>query len=1070
MVAHPTLFTRIELGSDGEPVQTIDDTEVSEFKVQVSICADIEAEKDKFVKPFKIVGDRLFRLQLLKDNEHYYLLQDIHHIISDGASRMVMLADIEKAYRGEQLQPEEKTMAEVATAEDARSKSADFEADKKWYADHFDCGDVYSPLLGDILAEGKKTSGEAKLSRQMMVDVDELEAYCKNHGIYKSTFFTAAYGYLLAKYNNEQQALFSTIHNGRSDKQLAHSVAMLVRTLPVYAKWDDETTVLDFLNACQEQMSGCRQHETYSYSDVVNDLGLQSATMFAWHGSLFDSLTFARLPMQAKRLNNNSLEVAIYVKAYIRDGKYIAEAEYNPGEYSDALVAQFLESYEAVVQDMLKQSMLRNVEITTPEQKACLDGFNTQGYDYDTSETIVSLFRKQAKATPDAMAVVFKDHRYTYAQVDEISDRMACYIASKGIGREDAVSVLINRSEWMAIASLGILKAGCAYQPLDPTYPKERLNFMVKDANARLLIADEDLCDVLDEYDGDVLLTKDIAQLPEAKELPEGPRPENLFILLYTSGSTGVPKGCQLTHANLVCYCHWYWRYYDLKPEHNVAEYASYGFDVHQEGIYPPLTGGATVHIIPEELRLDLMALNEYFEREHITHTFITTQVGYQFATNIENHSLLHLSVAGEKLAPLTPPKGYKMHNGYGPTEATILVTVFEVNQKYTDIPIGKPLDNVRTYVTDAYGHRIPVGALGELWLSGPQVARGYLNRPEKQAEVFITNPFTDEKKWTPVYRTGDIVRYLPDGNIQFIGRRDGQVKIRGFRIELKEVEAIIREFPGIKDATVQAFDDEGGGKFIAAYVVSDQKVDIEALNNFIIEEKPPYMVPAVTMQIDAIPLNQNQKVNKKALPVPEKKAVVVEESNVPMNVLEQELHEMISIILKNNDFGVTTVLGYAGLTSISAIKLAVQVQKRYNVALDAKSLVKTGTLQGIENEILKHVLTEGSSNNGGLAAEVVSTSPDAQPNSTFPLSYAQTGVYFDCLKNPSTTLYNIPYCIGFAQGTDTQALANALKELIKRHPQLTVHFGNDGTDIVQTVDLEQAVEIPQKQMSEEQL
>ena len=322
VVAHPTLFTRIELGDDGEPRQSIDDSESSGFKVQVSSCADIEAEKSKFVQPFNIVGDRLFRIQMLKDNEHYYLLQDIHHIISDGASRKVMLADIEKAYRGETLQPEEKTMAEVATAEDVRSKSADFEADKKWYAEHFDCGDVYSPLLGDILAEGKKASGEAKLTRQMMVEVDELEAYCKKHGIYKSTFFTAAYGYLLAKYNNEQQALFSTIHNGRADKQLAHSLAMLVRTLPVYAKWDDATTVLDFLKVGQEQMSGCIQHDTYSYSDMVNDLGLQAATMFAWHGTLFDSLTFAGQPMQAKRLNNNTLEVAIYVKAYILDGKY----------------------------------------------------------------------------------------------------------------------------------------------------------------------------------------------------------------------------------------------------------------------------------------------------------------------------------------------------------------------------------------------------------------------------------------------------------------------------------------------------------------------------------------------------------------------------------------------------------------------------------------------------------------------------------------------------------------------------------------------------------------------------
>ena len=1079
VAAHPTLFTRIELDGDGEPMQMIDESEVSSFKIQISSCTDIETVKALFIQPFHIVGDRLFRLQMLKDGEHYYLLQDIHHIISDGASRKVMMADIEKAYRGETLQPEAKTMADVAIAEEVRSKSADFEADKKWYAENFDCDDVYSPLMSDILTEGEKASGEAKVTRQMNIEETEVEAYCQKHGIYKSTFFTGAYGYLLAKYNNEQQSLFSTIHNGRADKQLAHSVAMLVRTLPVYAKWDDGTTVLDFLRDSQEQMSGCLQHETYGYSDVVNDLGLQAATMFAWHGTLFDSLTFAGLPMQAKRLNNNTLEVALYVKAYIRDGKYVAEAEYNPGVYSDMLVAEFLESYETVVRGVLKQSLLCDVEITTPEQTARLDSFNPQGTDYDTTETVVSLFRKQAKATPNAEAVVFEDHRYTYAQVDELSDRIAGYIATKGLGVGDAVSVIIPRCEWMAIASLGILKAGCAYQPLDPTYPKERLNFMVKDADAKLLIADESLRGLLDEYDGDVLLTKDIAQLPTAKELPEGPKPEDRFILLYTSGSTGVPKGCQLTHSNLVCYCHWYWKYYDLKPEHNVAEYASYGFDVHQEGIYPPLTGGATVHIIPEELRLDLVALNEYFEHEHITHTFITTQVGYQFATNIENHSLLHLSVAGEKLAPLTPPMGYKLHNGYGPTEATILITIYPVTKKDKDVPIGKPLDNVRLYVVDQQGHRLPVGAMGELWAAGPQVALGYLNRPDKNAEVFVQNPFSTEEKYIRAYRTGDIVRYLPDGNIQFIGRRDGQVKIRGFRIELKEVEAVVREFPGIKDATVQAFDDEGGGKFIAAYIVADEQIDIDALHNFILEEKPPYMVPAVTIQIEKIPLNQNQKVNKRALPMPEKKVEeAVAEHNVPMNMLEQELHEMISNILNNNDFGVTTILGYAGLTSISAIKLAIQLQKRYGVTLDAKSFVKTGSLQAIENEIWKRMLNEGvSMKDGGLATAADSNASDAQTNSSsdilhssFPLSYAQTGVYFDCLKNPISTLYNIPYCIKFQKDTDTTTLVGALRTLVKAHPQMTVHFGNGEEGVIQTVDLEKGIEIPIKQMSEEEL
>ena len=462
---------------------------------------------------------------------------------------------------------------------------------------------------------------------------------------------------------------------------------------------------------------------------------------------------------------------------------------------------------------------------------------------------------------------------------------------------------------------------------------------------------------------------------------------------------------------------------------------------------------------------LDLIALNEYFEQNHITHSFMTTQVGYQFASNIENHSLKFLSTGGEKLASLTPPQGFSFYNVYGPTECTIFTTTYLVNQKMKEIPIGKPLDNMRLYVVDPQGHRLPVGAAGELWISGPQVSRGYLNRPEKTAEVYIPNPFTDEAKYARVYRSGDIVRYLPSGDIQFVGRRDGQVKIRGFRIELKEVEAIIREFPGIKDATVQAFDEEGGagGKFIAAYIVSDQQIDIEALNNFILDEKPPYMVPAVTMQIDAIPLNQNQKVNKKALPKPEKKAAVVEESNVPMNVLEQELHKMIAGIVNSEDFGITTVLGYAGLTSISAIKLAVQMNKRFGVTLDSKSLVKTGTLQTIENEILKAMMA-------GNAVTSETAAPKAKVQSSVPLSYAQTGVYYECLKNPTSTIYNIPYLLSYPEGTDAQKLAEAVKKVVDAHPELSVHFTTKDNEIVQTLEEKVAVEVPITEMSDEAL
>ena len=1059
--SHPTMFTRIELGDDGEPLQTID-LEKEDLKVNIREIKDIEQEKLNLVKPFNLYGDRLFHIDVMHDGAHYYLFIDYHHIIVDGTSMQLLLHDIEHAYCSQEIPGEGITMAQIALDEVERRKLPEFEEAKRWYATNFDCGDTFTQLMPDL---DEPESSEVSLLRTMQVDLKRVEDFCKENGIFKSNFFTAAYSLLLAKYNNEQESLFTTVYNGRSDKRMSHTVGMMVKTLPVYGKFTGETTTLDFLRALQEQMTGCREHSIYSYSDLMTDMNLQTNSMFAWHAHLFGDQQWAGKPMKTVRLGNSTLEASLYLKAFILDGKCQVKAEYNSNEYSREIIAQLLESYDAVLEGLLTQGLVKDINITTASQIEVLDSFNHGDVPYDDSQSIVSLFNKQVATTPESVAVVYKDHCYTYSQVDDISNRIAAAIAAMGLGKEDVVSVLIPRCEWMAIASMGVLKAGCAYQPLDPSYPTERLNFMMKDASAKLLIVDPELRSLVNEYEGDVMLTTDIDALPSAPAPSVTVEPDDLFIMLYTSGSTGIPKGCQLTHANLVAFCNWYHRYYELKPEHRVAAYASYGFDACMMDMYPALTCGAAVHIIPEEIRLDLIALNDYFEKNNITHSFMTTQVGFQFATSIENHSLLHLSTGGEKLASLTPPAGYKFHNVYGPTECTIFTTTFIVDKRYKDIPIGKPLENMRLYIVDPQQHRLPVGAAGELWVAGPQVSRGYLNRPEKTAEVYIDNPFTSDEKYRRIYRTGDIVRYLPGGDIQFVGRRDGQVKIRGFRIELKEVEGIIREFPGIKDATVQAFDEEGGGKFIAAYIVSDSEVDIEALNNFILDEKPPYMVPAVTMQIDAIPLNQNQKVNKRALPKPEKKAQAIEEVNVPMNVLEQELHDIVAQIVGNTDFGITTPLGYAGLTSISSIRLAVQVNKRYGVTLDSKSLVKTGTLQRIENDILKHLM-EG----GAMTTAATTTASSAKALTAVPLSYAQTGVYFECLKNPTSTIYNIPYLLTYPSTIEPERLAGVVKKVVESHPGLSMHFVNEGDKIMQTLTDAATVTVPITRMSDEEL
>ena len=1058
---HPLLFSRITTDENGEPVMELHEPETIDIKIRN--ISDIEQEKASLLVPMQLNGGTLYSVQILCGPGQVYLFMDLHHIICDGTTQNIILNDILKAYEGNALDPENISMAECIQNEVKCRQSEDFQKARDWYLKTFDCSDVDTTLLPD---SNLQEAGERVMERTLNISVQEVDAFGKANGVFKSNYFTAAYALLLAKTAGEEESVFTTVYNGRKDKKMSQTAGMFVKTLPVYAKFDANTTTLDFLKNMQEQMHGCRDNDIFSFTDLLHEIQLTSNIMFVYQAELYDNLYIENEPVTRERINNSTTSEDINIKVMIVDGKYILRAEYDQNRYTEEMMRQHLESYDVILKEMLIREKVSEIGMTSPAQLELLDKFNQTDTNLDQSETIVSMFRKQAMATPDNTAVVYKDKRYTYREVDEISDRIAAYIHGKGLKAEDVVSVLIPRCEWMAIASLGVSKAGCAYQPLDPTYPAERLNFMMKDASAKLLIADPELRGIVDQYTGDVLFTNDIQNLPTLSEpLPStlDPRSSSLFILLYTSGTTGTPKGCQLLHYNIATFCNWYQHKFQLNTDCNIAAYASYGFDACMMDLYPALTCGATVHIIPEEIRLDLVALNEYFEKEHVTHSFMTTQVAYQFATSIENHSLRYLLTGGEKLARLTPPNNYTLVNIYGPTECTICITTFNVTEVLKDIPIGAALDNVKLYVVDKAGRRLPVGAAGELWAAGPQVSRGYLNRPEKTAEVYVANPFETSEKYAHIYRTGDIVRYLPDGNIQFVGRKDGQVKIRGFRIELKEVESIIRQFPGIKDATVQAFDEEGGGKFIAAYIVADEQIDIEALNNFIMDEKPPYMVPAVTMQIDRIPLNQNQKVNKKALPKPEKKAAAQEvESNIPMNMLEVKLHRLVADVIKTEDFGVTTILGYVGLTSISAIRLATLIYKQFGVSVDAKSLVKNGSVQNIENAILEQLLSEDKS------AKSESSETKTQATEA-PLSYSQTGVYFECMKNPADTIYNIPFKMSYPATVTAEQLQKAVAEVIAAHQEMRVHFDTVNGNIMQMLD-EQEPEVPINMMTEVEL
>ena len=680
------------------------------------------------------------------------------------------------------------------------------------------------------------------------------------------------------------------------------------------------------------------------------------------------------------------------------------------------------------------------------------------------TQTIATLFRQQAKATPQNVAVVYKGKQYTYTEVDEISDRIGAFVASKGLGKEDVVAILIPRCEWMAIAPLGVLKAGCAYQPLDPTYPTERLNYMVQDANAKLLIADEALLPLLGNVTMPVLLTKDIDQLPPVTEPLEDPDPAALLMLVYTSGTTGQPKGVMLEQRNVASSSVPFASFLGMKVGSRVANYASFGFVPTVVETWGALSLGATLHILDNAERFDMGRLKAYIRQESITHIFMTTMMAYQFAGSLDEDTTLEvLSCGGEALPPLTPPKHIRMVNFYGSSECTSIAG-HNLTEREEQSVIGTPLGDTTLAVMAANGQPAAPGEEGELWVMGPQVCRGYLHAPELTSQKIV-----EDDTYIKIFKTGDIVMRREDGEIVFVGRRDGMVKIRGFRVELKEVEAVIREFPGIKDATVHAFDTEGegGGKYIAAYVVSDAPVDIKALHAFIHDKKPPYMVPEVTMQIDAIPLNQNQKVDKRALPKPVRSVATESQQaeQAPLNVLEEELHEMVSKLVGNSDFGITTVLGYTGLTSITAMKLAVEVNKRYGIELDAKTLAKTVTIQSIENEILRRFVVQGA---GATVAADNNREPltTETPNSA-PLNYAQLGVYYECMKHPLDTTYNLPTAITLPSGIDVDKVEQTLIEIITAHPAFNIHFETQGDDVVQVYNPDLAPLVTRSEMTE---
>ena len=1048
--AHPYIKTRLFVDEEGHPCQHRNDEEP--YHQQVEIISDTEFVKlkSKLEQPFHLLNDQLFRIRILKTTGCVYLFIDFHHIIFDGTSMQILLQDISSVYENNALQKETWSGFEVAQEEEKLRLTENYSMAAEWNKKVFGALDVTSLPIPDNNSEQVSIGENVHL---IAIDQETIEQSCRRLGITAQVLTTAAFGYLLGVFTHNREALFATVYNGRNDLKTQRTIAMMVKTIAVHTSWNENTTIREWLQQTKDILLGSMNHDLFSFAELCAfNSHVNSDVLFVYQGGFQTALTLDGHISHPQSLTSNATGKCIFVELLPESQQLQMVIDYQKNRYSEFFIRQFAQCYEQIIRQLtlIGNETIRLIDLpllTTKEyDQIALLGAGQEML-FDKSETLVSLFCKKAKEQAAAPALVFKDKCYSYQELDSITDRLAAFLTDRyHVKPEDTVGVMIDRSDLMVVYPLAIMKMGAAYMPLDYKFPANRLQFMCEDAGVRLILSEGDrVSKAIPDFQGEVWTDEQLKNLPETTATLVGPQPDQHYVVLYTSGSTGLPKGVVLEQHSIVNFCYWYSREVGLRTDDRVMAYANFGFDCHMLDLFPALITGSCVYVISSDMRLDLPLLNNYMEEQGITVAFMTTQVGHLFATTIENHSLRVLTVAGEKLLPMTAPSSYTLYNGYGPTECTVFTSYYRLEGNYQRSLIGRPLPNYQLYVVNSDLQPVPQGAVGELIVLGEGVARGYLHPSDKDKGKFTM--FRGQR----CYKTGDLVRWTNSGDLEYLGRMDNQVKLRGLRIELEEIELRALQYPLISQAIAQVKEIGGIENLCLYYVPKEAGVNIETddLKSFLSEKLVAFMVPTAMMQLDSLPMTPNGKINRKALPVP---TITSETRVAPETEKEKQVLELITEMLKTSQIGVTDNLLYWGLSSLAAMRLSALLQRRFEVYVKMVEIMKQPTVRAIAS-----LLSKASD----------STLQVFEQRAFYPLMENQQGLYLEWKKNPDTTQYNIPFVYAF-EGIDADQMVNALKQVVNAHPYLKSKLIEvDGEVVLQRND-EDPVEVTVSELSEE--
>ncbi|MCK4260161.1 MAG: amino acid adenylation domain-containing protein, partial [Halanaerobiales bacterium] len=1052
---------------EGEVVQKIHQD--VDFKIITLHSNEDNLEKlaQEFVQPFDLRKAPLLRVGLVNLPDKYLLMFDLHHIIADGASLGILTNEFISLYQGDQLPDIKIQYKDFAVWQNDLFQSENIKKQEEYWLEVFKGEIPVLNLTTDYPRPNEMNFEGARLNFELSKDLsEELNKLAVQNGATMYMTLLALYNILLSKYTAQEDILIGSPIAGRTHIDLDNIIGMFVNTLVMRNRPIGDKTFIEFLGDVKENTLLAFENQDYPFEMLVDKLNLRSKN----RNPLFDTMFV--LQNAAKEVEIDQLKFTPYTFenkvarfdltlacAETKNG-IVMNIEYRTQLFQRETIAKFKDHFINLIKQIVYQSdqKIRDIEIISQSEKEqILNSFNARKLDYPKDKYIYHLFEEQVERTPDNIALIYKDDQLTYEELNNRSNQLARLLREKGIGPDQIVGIMLDRSFEMIIGIMGILKAGGAYLPIDPVYPEDRIAHMLNDSQAKVLLTQNHLIDGANrlDYAGEIIdLNDEDNYIGDGSNLKNITRPEDLAYIIYTSGSTGKPKGVMIEHKSIINRLSWMQSKYAIGDEDTILQKTPFTFDVSVWEFFWWFFNGSRIAILvpggekePETIVNAILKYN--VTTMHFVPSMLNAFLEYVETKDVVDklQSLSQVFASGEALTRQQVIKFNKylnqtnkttLHNLYGPTEATVDVTYYDcpIKEMIDTVPIGKPIDNISIYIVDNYNNPVAVGVPGELCIAGVGVARGYLNRPELTEEKFVQNPFESGKR---MYRTGDLARWLADGNIEYLGRIDNQVKIRGFRIELGEIENQLLKDERIKEAVVVDRIDEAGDKYLCAYITEvrgqksevgiDDKLAISDIRLSLAKELPDYMIPAHFVKLAELPKTTSGKVDRKALPKPDGSIGVGTEYVAPTNEIEEKLVAIWSEVLRIEKIGINDNFFELGGHSLKAMTVVSKVFKELNVEISLGQIFKTPTIKGLA-ELIK-----------SAEESIYSEIEPVDFAEYYALSSAQKRLFLLNQIEDTNTSYNMPGAMLIEGDLDKERMESAFRDLIKRHEILRTSF-----------------------------